>query len=56
VVQVKVAWSHLDSTDSTWEDFDALKVRFPNELDWGQSTSGAGEMWSRGDVRISTTT
>jgi hypothetical protein len=51
VVQVKVAWSHLDSADSTWEDFDVLKARFPNELDWGQSTSGAG-----GDVRTSTTT
>jgi hypothetical protein len=50
VVQVKVAWSHLDSADSTWEDFDVLKARFPNELDWGQSTSGAG-----GDVRTSTT-
>ena len=51
VVQVKVAWSHLDAADSTWEDFDVLKARFPNELDWGQSTSGAG-----GDVRTSTTT
>jgi hypothetical protein len=42
LVQVKVAWSHLDSADSTWEDFDVLKARFPNELDWGQSTSEAG--------------
>jgi hypothetical protein len=51
VVQVKVAWSHLDSSNSTLENFDVRKARFPYELDWGRSTYGVG-----GEVRTSTAT
>lgn len=43
VVQVKVAWGNLPEDALTWDDFEVLKKRFPNALDWGQSSLGRGE-------------
>jgi hypothetical protein len=43
VIQVQVLWSGFPTDATTWEDFDVLKNRFPEVLDWGQSTSGGGE-------------
>jgi hypothetical protein len=41
VVQIRVAWSNLPA-DTTWEDYEVLKRRFPNALDWAQSTFEGG--------------
>jgi hypothetical protein len=47
VVQIRVAWSNLPADATTWEDYEVLKRRFPNALDWAQSTFEGGG----GDVR-----
>jgi hypothetical protein len=46
VIQVRVVWSHLPEEAATWEDYEVIKKRFPDALDWGQSSSSEG-----GDVR-----
>jgi hypothetical protein len=48
VVQVKVTWSQLPDMDSTWEYYEVLKKRFPNALDWGQSTAQGGDVTADG--------
>jgi hypothetical protein len=43
MVQICVAWSNLPVDATTWEDYEVLKRRFPDVLDWGQSTLGGRE-------------
>jgi hypothetical protein len=43
VVQIRVAWSNLPTDATTWEDYEVLKRRFPDALDWGQSTFEGGK-------------
>jgi hypothetical protein len=43
VIHVQVVWSDFSTDATTWEDFDVLKNRFLEVLDWGQSTSGGGK-------------
>ena len=50
VPQVKVKWLHLPVDAATWEDYNVLRVRFPNALARGQASSSAG-----GDVRTTLT-
>jgi hypothetical protein len=38
-----VAWSNLPDDALTWEDFEVLKRRFPNVIDWGQLNPGRGK-------------
>jgi hypothetical protein len=49
VVQIRVVWSHLLEDAATWEDYEVMKKRFPDALDWGQSNSSEG-----GNVRSAT--
>jgi hypothetical protein len=35
--QVKVAWNYTTPNKSTWEDFEALKHKFPAIASWGQA-------------------
>ena len=44
VVQIRVVWSHLPEDAATWEDYEVMKKRFPDALDWGQSNSSEGVM------------
>jgi hypothetical protein len=46
VIQVRVMWAHLLEEAATWEDYEVIKKRFLDALDWGQSSSIEG-----GDVR-----
>ncbi|XP_070005380.1 uncharacterized protein [Nicotiana sylvestris] len=39
VVQLLIQWEHLDEAQATWEDVNALRVRFPSFLSWGQRSS-----------------
>jgi hypothetical protein len=42
--QVKVRWSGLLVTASTWEDWNSLVAKFPSVLSWGQDSILAGEV------------
>jgi hypothetical protein len=42
IVQVLIKWKHLPDETATWEDWDVLKVRFPEVLTWGQASSSPG--------------
>jgi hypothetical protein len=44
VPQVLIRWTHLPQEATTWEDYLAVKQRFPKALTWGQASSEAGEM------------
>jgi len=37
--QLLVSWTDLLSTSATWEDYDIVKHRYPDELAWGQLVS-----------------
>lgn len=41
IPQVFVKWSGLPSTSATWEDYNVLRVRFPDAPAWGQAGSSA---------------
>jgi hypothetical protein len=41
-LQVKVAWTNLSATSTTWEDYYVLRARFPSALAWGQAGSSGG--------------
>jgi hypothetical protein len=41
--QVLIKWKHLPEDTATWEDWNTLKVRFPDVLTWGQASSPEGE-------------
>lgn len=36
ITQVLIKWTQLPEDSATWEDWEVLKVRFPNVLTWGQ--------------------
>lgn len=36
ITQVLIKWTQLPEESATWEDWEVLKVRFPNVLTWGQ--------------------
>jgi hypothetical protein len=42
VLQVKVAWTNLPATSTTWEDYYVLHARFPSAPAWGQAGSSGG--------------
>jgi hypothetical protein len=42
IVQVRVTWTGLPATSTTWEDYNVLKSRFPSAPAWGQAGSSAG--------------
>jgi len=42
VPQVKVKWLNLPVDAATWEDYNVLRVRFPDALARGQASSSAG--------------
>jgi hypothetical protein len=42
IVQVQVKWSHLPENAATWEDWEVLKVKFPDVCAWGQAHSLQG--------------
>lgn len=44
MVQVRVTWSHFSKEVSTWEDYDVLKSRFPDALDWSNQASDERKM------------
>jgi hypothetical protein len=46
IPQVRVQWTGLPATSTTWEDYNVLRQRYPQALAWGQASSSAG-----GDVR-----
>lgn len=35
IVQVRLSWCNLPESATTWEDFEVLKKRFPEVIDWG---------------------
>jgi hypothetical protein len=49
IPQVKVTWSGLPPSASTWEDYNVLKQRFPKAPAWGQATTQGGRCrgWQR---------
>jgi hypothetical protein len=46
IPQVRVKWTGLPATSTTWEDYNVLRQRYPQAPAWGQASSSAG-----GDVR-----
>ena len=42
VPQVKIQWTGLPASTSTWEDYYVVKTRFPDAPAWGQADSRAG--------------
>jgi hypothetical protein len=42
VLQIRMVWSHLPEDAATWEDYEVMKKRFPDALDWGQSNTSEG--------------
>lgn len=42
IPQVKLSWSGLPSSATTWEDYNVVKARFPDAPAWGQAGSLAG--------------
>jgi hypothetical protein len=42
ITQVPVQWSGLPESESTWEDYNVLKVKFPLAAAWGQAGSSVG--------------
>ena len=52
IPQVKVTWTGLPSSATTWEDYHVLKKRFPDAPAWGQAaTQGGGRCRARRHVR-----
>jgi hypothetical protein len=41
--QVLIKWTNLPEDAATWENWETLKVKFPNILTWGQASSAGGE-------------
>jgi ribosomal protein L21E len=41
-VQIKVKWTSLPLSQTTWEDYDVLRARFPNAPAWGQAGPSGG--------------
>lgn len=42
LLQVRVRWSSLPATTTTWEDYEVLRQRFPSAPAWGQAGTQAG--------------
>ena len=42
IPQVKVLWTGLPPSATTWEDYNVLRQRFPDAQAWGQASSSAG--------------
>jgi len=48
IPQVKVTWTGLPSSATTWEDYNVFKKGFPGAPAWGQAVAqGGGEMSCR---------
>jgi hypothetical protein len=41
--QIRVKWSGLDDAHATWEDYDLLKLKFPNAELWERDRSQGGD-------------
>lgn len=39
LLQVRIRWSTMPEELATWEDYDALRQRFPHAPAWGQAGS-----------------
>ena len=44
IPQVKVTWTSLLASATTWEDYHVIKKRFPDAPAWGQAAAQGGEM------------
>ena len=42
IPQVKVLWTGLHQSTTTWEDYHVLRQRFPDAPAWGQASSSVG--------------
>jgi hypothetical protein len=42
VTQVLVTWTGLPASSATWEDYNVIKLRFPEAPAWGQADSSVG--------------
>jgi hypothetical protein len=42
IPQVKVTWTGLPSSTTTWEDYNVLRQRFPTAPAWGQAATRGG--------------
>lgn len=43
ITHVLVKWRNIPEDASTWEDWESLKVKFPDILAWEQANSAGGE-------------
>lgn len=50
IPQIKVTWTKLPPSITTWEDYYVLKQRFPDAPAWGQADSQAGGDVAPGDA------
>jgi len=44
IPQVKVTWTGLPSSATTWEVYNVLKKRFLDALAWGQAAAQGGDV------------
>ena len=44
IPQVKVTWTGLPSSATTWEDYNVIKKRFPDAPAWGQAAAQGGDV------------
>jgi hypothetical protein len=45
MVQVRIKWSSLPNEAATWEDYDVLRLRYPNAVIWeGVSSQGGANV------------
>jgi hypothetical protein len=42
VTQILVKWTGLPASFATWEDYNVMKIRFPEASIWGQPVSSEG--------------
>ena len=51
IPQVKVTWTGLPTSATTWEDYHVIKKRFPDAPAWGQAASQGGRCRAGRHVR-----
>lgn len=42
IPQVLIKWTKLPAVAATWEDYNVLRVRYPDAPSWGQAEASAG--------------
>jgi hypothetical protein len=60
LLQVLVKWSTLKDEETTWDDYEILRARFPEAAIWGQASSSGGAsvtpaLRMRADTEVSLT-